>query len=167
MSHVEICAVVITDLPALKKACETLGVTFVEGQKTFKSWSTQYGTGENHCEHAIKVPGTSWEVGLLKADTPANSDIGSGVAESVKSGGKNGFSPAFDAYGTEGQAIASKLCKQQPNGLYTHEDGKHYFETLMDQYSVEVLKSKARMKGWQFQQKTVNGVIKLEVKLPN
>ena len=43
------------------------------------------------------------------------------------------------------------------------KDGKHQYEHLMNQYSLEVLKAKARLKGYQFQTTTVGGKLKLEV----
>jgi hypothetical protein len=153
MSHIEKCSVVITDLKALKPACETLGLTLSEGQKKFVGY---YGA-KNPCQHAIKVPGVSWEVGLLSADTEGNK---------VK-----GWTTAFDPFGTQGQTIASKLCKkhgeQYGQPVYKHKDGTHHCETLMNQYSLEVLKAKARAKGYQFKQTTVDGKIKLQVTLGN
>ena len=147
MSHLEHSTVTITDLKALDAACKTLGITFVEGKKSF----TSYGNAQHPCNHAITgFPGTNWEVGLLSADTNTN---------------KISYSLAYDpySYGTNnGHPITTKLCKQQADGNYT-KDGKHQYEHLMNQYSLEVLKAKARLKGYQFQTTTVGGKLKLEV----
>ena len=150
MSHIEKCSVVITDLKALKAACDNLGCTFVEGQTHFTAY-----TGQNPCEHAIKVPGTSWEVGLLSADTLGNK---------IKA-----WSPAYDPYErgydpthkNDGKAITDLLTKG------VGKDGKHHFEKLMSQYSLEVLKAKARAKGYQYKESFVGGKLKLTVSLGN
>lgn len=64
------------DLPFILSMCERRGWTFIENQKTFK-W---YGRFMNdspipegftpadygHCDHAIRIPGCSYELGLVK-----------------------------------------------------------------------------------------------------
>lgn len=160
MSHVETCKVTFSNIQAVKAACEKLGLTFLEGKKTYAWWGNHVGdyplTDEmkaagvtpatlGKCEHAIKVPGAAYEVGLWPVkDKP-------GV-----------FLPLYDFYGSGGQPLQRALCKQNPNGTYSKG-----LEKLADSYSLEVLKAKARAKGYQFQEKTVNGVIKLVVTLGN
>ena len=142
MSHIETCAVLITDLKALRAACVRLGVTFSEGQKTFKAYYPH-----NACAHAITgIAGTDWEVGLK--ETP------------VKKG--SAFSPIFDTWGNQGLNIQKKFCKQKADGSYSKN-----FEELANAYSLEVLKAKARAKGYTCQEKVVGGKLKLTVTLGN
>ncbi len=61
MSHLSKIELVIYDLASLKEACKSLGLTFCENQKTFTWYS-----GKGQCDHAIKVPGARYEVGIVK-----------------------------------------------------------------------------------------------------
>jgi hypothetical protein len=106
MSHVIGITLVIKDLHALEQACKDLGLTFVRDQKThawFGRWVNDYSQKdaayknagikpENYgkCEHAIKVPGSGYEIGVY------NNPQG------------KGFILAYDNYGT-GQVILQKL----------------------------------------------------------
>lgn len=63
MSHLSKIDLTIYDLSALKEACKSLGLTFCQNQKTFK-W---YG-GNGQCDHAIKVPGADYEIGIKEND---------------------------------------------------------------------------------------------------
>lgn len=85
MSHITKVAVQVRDLAAVESACRDLGLTFMRGQKT----QAYYG-GTSACLHAIKVPGSSYEIGLIQA----------------KDG--KGYELAFDSWGT-GQVISEKL----------------------------------------------------------
>lgn len=62
MSHIQTIEVNITDLQALKNACKRLGLEWKQGQKTFK-W---YQPRPEPCDHAISVPGATYEIGVLK-----------------------------------------------------------------------------------------------------
>jgi hypothetical protein len=94
--HVVDLQVEIKDLQALKLCCEKLGWTFCEGQKTYAWWGhwvddspipTHVFSEEEvaklkampkyqrqayltqklgHCQHAIKVPGSSYEIGVVE-----------------------------------------------------------------------------------------------------
>ena len=76
MSHVSEIELKIKSLDALKAACTRLGLEFVEGQKTYKwygtfmgdyplpSWLKKEDLGK--CQHAIKVPGASYEIGIVE-----------------------------------------------------------------------------------------------------
>lgn len=83
MSHVSTLDVVIDDLDALKKACELVGLEFVEGQRTFRwygRWMNDYAADDaaykngikpedyGKCEHAIRIPGNSkaYEIGVAR-----------------------------------------------------------------------------------------------------
>ncbi len=63
MSHVSKIELEVKDLPTLKQACQRLGLNIVQDQKTFK-W---YGQEEGRCDHAIRVPGANYEIGVVKA----------------------------------------------------------------------------------------------------
>ena len=81
MSHVSKVAIEITDLTALAKAAVALGGELVLGQKTFKwfgKWMNDYAADDaaykqgikpedyGKCEHAIRVPGAGYEIGVMK-----------------------------------------------------------------------------------------------------
>ena len=60
MSHISTIELEVTDLESLDHACRQMGFTLNRNQKTFKWYS---GTGV--CDHAIKIPGASYEIGLV------------------------------------------------------------------------------------------------------
>ena len=76
MSHVSEIELKILSLDALKAACARLGLEFVEGQKTYEwygTWVGDYPKPEwvkiedlGKCQHAIKVPGASYEIGIVE-----------------------------------------------------------------------------------------------------
>lgn len=61
MSHIQTIEVLITDLQALKSSCKRLGLEWKQDQKTFKWYQ-----GASKCDHAIKVPQATYEIGVLK-----------------------------------------------------------------------------------------------------
>jgi len=61
MSHISKIELEVKDLAVLSQACTRLGLTLIRGQKEFK-W---YGKSAP-CEHAIKVPGAAYEIGVVK-----------------------------------------------------------------------------------------------------
>jgi hypothetical protein len=64
MSHISKIELEVKDLGTLASACTRLGLNLIKGQKTFK-W---YGQEDGKCDHAIKVPGANYEIGVIKAD---------------------------------------------------------------------------------------------------
>ena len=101
MSHVVSIACELTDLEAVKATCKELGLTFKENQKQYAWWGFSVGdyplpagfTKDDlgHCEHAIGVPGTNWEIGLARAK------------------GAKGFTLLFDFFGSDGAPILKAL----------------------------------------------------------
>lgn len=76
MSHISRIEVEIHSLEDLKSACAQLGFQFMESQATY-SWYGSYigdqtlpeGITEDRlgkCDHAIKVPGCDYEIGVVK-----------------------------------------------------------------------------------------------------
>jgi len=116
MSHVANVEVEINDLTALKTACDKLGLEFVQGQTTYK-WFDRYLADSNvgrqtvrdgfrpedfgKCEHAIKVPDSNYEVGVVKNPTG------------------NGYRLIYDEYGSQGQVITKRLGGTQLTKLKT------------------------------------------------
>lgn len=89
MSHITTMALVITDLAALKSAVRELGAELVAAS-TFASY--QHGLV---CEHKIKLPGCSYEIGVQKQND-------------------GGYKLAFDFF-SEGQKLQAKFgagCKK-------------------------------------------------------
>ena len=62
MSHIVTVQVEIKDLEAVRRMCANLGWEFLEGQTSFV-W---YGRDPAKCDHAIRVPGCDYELGLEK-----------------------------------------------------------------------------------------------------
>ncbi len=75
MSHVTQIEIKVKSLEALKAACQRLGLEWLEGQKTYKWYGRHVGDypipegltvdDMGKCTHAIKVPGASYEIGVL------------------------------------------------------------------------------------------------------
>ena len=75
MSHVATISVEIKDLDALDAACKRIGCTLVRGQRTYAWYGHHVGdyplpegfaaSDLGKCEHAIKVPGVNYEVGVV------------------------------------------------------------------------------------------------------
>ena len=62
MSHISKIELEVKDLGVLGQACARLGLALLKGQKSFK-W---YGT-EAPCDHAIRIPGADYEIGVAKS----------------------------------------------------------------------------------------------------
>ena len=60
MSHISKIELEVKDLAVLGQACTRLGLSLIKGQNTFK-W---YGQ-EAPCDHCIRVPGASYEIGVV------------------------------------------------------------------------------------------------------
>jgi hypothetical protein len=63
MSHISKIELEVKDLGILGQACRKLGLEFIRGKSRFK-W---YGE-EAPCNHAIKVPGANYEIGVINRD---------------------------------------------------------------------------------------------------
>jgi hypothetical protein len=78
MSHIAKIELEITDLATLKLACERLGLEFMEKQTTYSWYGTLIGdtplpegittSDLGKCDHAIRVPGAQYEIGIVKRD---------------------------------------------------------------------------------------------------
>ena len=62
MSHISKIELEVKDLQTLRQACIRLGLNMLEGKKTFKWYSQEDGS----CDHAIRVPGATYEIGVVK-----------------------------------------------------------------------------------------------------
>ena len=106
MSHIVSIKTQLTDLDAIKAAARELGLTFVEHQRTYKWWGESVGDYPlpqgfkkedlGQCEHAIKVPGTPWEIGVAHTRNPDGTKT-------------NGYTLLCDFYGHRGLPIAKAL----------------------------------------------------------
>ena len=63
MSHISKIELEVKDLGILGQACRKIGLEFIWGKDRFK-W---YGK-EASCDHAIKVPGADYELGVIDKD---------------------------------------------------------------------------------------------------
>lgn len=113
MSHVVRIELEIKSLQALNQACKKLGCELIKDKKTYEWWGRHEGdyplpegmTKEQmgKCDHAIKVPGANWEIGLVKQED-----------------GKS-YRPIYDFYGSQGKKIES-ICGEKLGklkGAYT------------------------------------------------
>lgn len=152
MSHIETASVAISDIQALKNACARLGVEFLD-QKTYTWYGVSVGdypvpeglskADLGKCDYAIRVPGVSYEVGVV-----ANKKA-------------PGFTLAYDFWGsdTQGRGLQKKFCNELPNGQFSKG-----MEKLVDRYSMEVLKRQAARKGFRSQEIVApDGSLKLAV----
>lgn len=132
MSHIVQVKVKISDLRALAAAAKELGGELVLDQKTHTFYS-----GKGQCEHAIKIPGVNYEVGVVKLE-----------------GG--GYTLAHDPYGGDQAGYGShdghKLTQKFGDGL----------KKLTQYYAVAKAEIEARAKGWMTSRQTLkNGSIKI------
>lgn len=156
MSHVVTIKTALKDIEAIKAACKSLGLTFVVGQTTYKWWGRHAGdyplpTGFKaqdlgKCKHAIKVPGTQWEIGVTRARNADGS-----LAE--------GYTLLCDFFGPQGAPIAKALGPiwvKHPDG--TDLDGRDAmhpawakgvtFNRFTQAYAVEKAAIEAMRQGW-------------------
>ncbi|MGA2228078.1 MAG: DUF1257 domain-containing protein [Syntrophobacteraceae bacterium] len=78
MSHIAKIELEINDPETLKLACERLGLQFMENQTTYSWYGTWVGDSPlpewitasdlGKCNHAIRVPGAQYEIGIVKRD---------------------------------------------------------------------------------------------------
>jgi len=86
MSHIATVKTEIKSINALGEACKRLGCQLMVCQTTAR----YYAGKKQACAHAVKVPGTNWEVAVI--------DNGDGT-----------FKLGFDGYGKEGKVITKLL----------------------------------------------------------
>lgn len=63
MSHISKIELEVRDLGILGQACKKIGLKFIKGQGSFR-WYAK----EAPCDHAIKVPGAEYEIGVISKD---------------------------------------------------------------------------------------------------
>ena len=134
MSHVVSIKTEVRDLEAVKKACAELGLTFKQGQKTirwFGKWVNDYNAEDaayklgikpeqyGTCDHAIEVPGSDYDVGLLR-----NPETG-------------GYRLYFDFWGSNGAAIQTAIGKNGEKLLQYYAAQKVAMEAKMKGYFVQ------------------------------
>jgi hypothetical protein len=76
MSHISRIELEIKDLSSLKEACKRLGFEFSENQQSYQWYGRWIGDSPlpdgitedqlGKCDHAIKVPGAPYEVGVVR-----------------------------------------------------------------------------------------------------
>lgn len=62
MSHIATYTTTMTSLKTIEEACVRLGLTFMRNQKTAQFYKEQ----QTACMHAIGIPGSSYQVGLIR-----------------------------------------------------------------------------------------------------
>ena len=75
MSHISKIEIEIQSLEDLKSACREMGFLFMENQKTHKWYGTNRESENNSetqlgkCDHAVKISGAKYEIGVVKKDS--------------------------------------------------------------------------------------------------
>jgi len=64
MSHISTIEIEIRDLDTLKRACLALDLEFLQDRRQFR-----YYAGFASCEHAIRVPGAGYELGVVRNES--------------------------------------------------------------------------------------------------
>jgi len=120
MSHISKIELEVKDLGILGQACTRLGLTLIKGQKNFK-W---FGK-DAQCKHAIRVPGATYEIGVLNRNGiyELNCDFLDGNIE--KAVGRRGglLKQAYAVEKTKAEARKkgySVLERQTDNGIRLH-----------------------------------------------
>ncbi len=85
MSHISTIELEVTDLKSLDRACRQMGFRLNRNQKTFKWYS-----GMAQCDHAIRIPGAEYEIGLIRKDGKYELQTDYWDANIAKAIGKNG-----------------------------------------------------------------------------
>lgn len=154
MSHVESVNVVITDLKALDAACARMGAVLAKDKTTYNWYGISVGdyplpagfraADLGKCEHAIQLPGVKYEIGVVPARNPDGTPA-------------KGMTLLYDFYGSTSRDDGQKLKRHFGDGL----------TKLVDAYSVEALKAKARAQGYLSREVTrADGKIELRVSVP-
>ena len=120
MSHISKIELEVNDLSILSQACARLGLELIRAKKTFK-W---YGN-EAPCDHAIRVPGASYEIGVIDRNGTyeLNCDFFDSSLEQVigKHGGLLKQSYAVEKTGNEARRKGySVLERRTENGIRLH-----------------------------------------------
>ena len=85
MSHVATVEMAVKDLSALEVASKKLGLLFQRGKETWRSFDSQ----TNRSTHAISVPNSSYDIGVIKTNT--------------------GFELKMDEFGSQARVIHERL----------------------------------------------------------
>lgn len=172
MSHVEDVVLAVKDLQVLARACEAIGVKFVEGQKTYNWWGRSVGDYRlpkgftekdlGKCEHAIVVPPENPLYHKYKGHhgVKGNEPFEVGI---VKAKDDEGYHFLFDFY-SGGYGIVEAL---GGSVVETSKDPASAFNKLMQEYGLIVAEQEALVyinEGWQMERvHEQNGDIKLRV----
>lgn len=62
MSHIATYTTEMTSLKTIEATCHRMGLTFLRNQKTAQFYKAQ----QTACEHAIGIPGSAFQVGLVR-----------------------------------------------------------------------------------------------------
>lgn len=144
MSHIETVNVTIMDLDALEVAAQSLGAELVRGKRTYNWFGTSVGDYPlpagfqkedlGKCDHVVRVPGVNYEIGVVPARNPDGTPA-------------KGHTLLYDFWGSGGKHDGQRLKEKFSNGL----------TKLVDAYSLEALKAKAKAKGFLSTTKVVDG----------
>lgn len=160
MSHVVSIKTQLLDLNAIEAATKACGCELVRGQTTYKWWGSSMGDYPlpqgfkaedlGKCDHAIKVPGTTWEVGVARARNADGS-----LAP--------GYTLLCDFFGSQGLPIAKALGGTFSNpGTGAERANSMTFNRFLQEYGVAKATAEAKRMGYTVQrQTTANGAVKL------
>lgn len=139
VSHISKVKVYVRDLAAFADACQSLGLQFVEGQKTFRTYNGARGV----CEHAAIVPGQpkAYEIGLIRGSVNESGEF-------EKNAGGDCFELNFDewsgGYGMVAKAGAG--C-----GLLLQEYACKTVEATAKKNGYELKRTKSADGSWRYE----------------
>lgn len=160
MSHVVEIKTRLLSIEAIMQTCKDLGLTFKANQRTYKWWGSSAGgyplpagfkkEDMGKCEHAIGVPGTTWEIGVAKARNPDGTCA-------------PGWTLLFDFYGSSGRPILNaigertaverlkKIGWNYQAGMVAAEHECAKAGRFLQTYGVNVAIQQAKSKGYTYQ----------------
>lgn len=123
MSHITAVQGEIKDLEAVKALCKEKGWEFMEGQTTYRWYGKLMGGSPipagmkvedyGKCDHAIRVPGATYEIGLRK-NAKGNYDL---AFDSWKYGGLEAVIGATGGLFMQGYGLAKAEREAKKRGL--------------------------------------------------
>lgn len=158
----------ISDIKALRAACDRIGLEFREGQNTFRTWASDHGrlvgdwplpAGFKNIQelnaatkHAIGIPGKKGMTGSEGYEI--------GLIESKKFPGT--FSMAYDFYGGRLDSLATTDEARKRRDKDSSKD--RGLDKLTMYYQAEAARNKAKGLGYQYKEKiAADGSIDVEI----
>jgi hypothetical protein len=143
MSHIVEIKTVLHDLEAIRLTCVELGLTW-KSQRHYAWWG--YSVGDyplpqgfkkedlGKCDHAIGIPGTTWEVGVVRRRKPDGTP-------------DEGWTLLFDFFGSKGEPILKALGGESaPKFVQEYTVQKSAIEARRRGHVPQIMRSEAEVR---------------------